>query len=113
MAAGALSAASIAASWDHSSIKLEALQKAAAECEAFPKQAEWGVTVVKRARAVLSVREAQLKCSWTDSKSWAALMTALDAGERALTAEDLSALDEMSGTRRVQRRVRRHRSRCA
>lgn len=66
--------------WNHDSIKIEPLAKAAEELSHFPRPSERAAALGDLARVSVLVREALLQCTWQRSSSWTPLVEALEQG---------------------------------
>merc|ERR1740139_393931 len=64
--------------WEHGGIETEALLKAAAEVEDFPRLTEAAKLLASGAREVASLRTLLRGCSWEDAATWGGLASFLD-----------------------------------
>ena len=59
----------IATGWDHSKIATAGLQEALEQCDTFPRPSAEGIALVKVARLLVSLRDAQLGAIWLRARS--------------------------------------------
>ena len=93
--------------WDHTPIRLEPLQLALAECEAFPREAlrrppfaladSSSGALLARAATTLLVRDALLQCSWAEPASWGPIIAVVDS---VVSFELQQSCDELVAARR-------------
>ena len=74
--------------WEHGGIATDALLKAAAEVEAFPRLSEAAKLLAGGAREVASLRSLLLGCAWEDAATWGGLASFLD-GMRDFETQEL------------------------
>jgi len=80
-------------------LQVEPLLTAASEAESFPRPTSSCIALASRARLILRVREALLKCIWEEARTWKELLQVTEAVSAEVAAEELEGAEELQEIR--------------